>query len=289
MSGADDKGARPTGQRYSHVYLDRPVNIRDSARIRKRVVTLFLRLKHPDNTEEFRLAQYLEEKTGEDIPFVNNYNWWDFFERKPLDTFLDSITLIFEYWVKHPHSEAWRKGCEEIFREERAAYFVDDRGGVHDRVDQAFQANRALAIEALRGVRYATAAQLLENAYSSLDGAKPQARDAIRNAFDAVETLFKLMTGMTKIGNSEVQKLKPMISRLYASDSTATSTSLRLLGALVEWVEASHPYCHGPGATGGAEPPEELWQALISQAASHIRWLASLDRAMLAHPPKDRG
>jgi hypothetical protein len=104
-----------------------------------------------------------------------------------------------------------------------------------------------------------------------------------------VETLFKLMTGMTKIGNSEVQKLKPMISRLYASDSTATSTSLRLLGALVEWVEASHPYCHGPGATGGAEPPEELWQALISQAASHIRWLASLDRAMLAHPPKDRG
>ena len=151
MSGADDKGARPTGQRYSHVYLDRPVNIRDSARIRKRVVTLFLRLKRPDNTEEFRLAQYLEEKTGEDIPFVNNYNWWDFFERKPLDTFLDSITLIFEYWGKHPNSEAWRKGCEEIFREERAAYFVDDRGGVHDRVDQAFQANRALAIEALRG------------------------------------------------------------------------------------------------------------------------------------------
>jgi hypothetical protein len=230
MSGADDKGARPTGQRYSHVYLDRPVNIRDSARIRKRVVTLFLRLKPTDNAGEFRLGQYLQGKTGEDILFVNyNYNWWDFFEKKPLDTFLDSITLMFEYWGRHPNSEAWRKGCEEIFREEQAAYFVDDRGGVHDRVDQAFQANRALAIEALRGARYAIAAQLLENAYSSLDGAKPHARDAIRNAFDAVETLFKLMTGMTKIGNSEAQKLKPMISRLYASDSTATSTSLRLL------------------------------------------------------------
>ena len=273
---------RPKGRRFSHVYMDRPINVRDAARVRRRLYALFNTALSNGGYEG--LAHHFELEIGVPVEPLGNeiYDFEGFFDSAPLDALLDSITVLSKYLSgqgRLVQSAMWRKGCERIFREEQTAYSLDDDGGVHLLVDAEFQRTRATAIEALKGTRYAAAANLLARAYEFIDGVTPQPREAFKSAFDSVETLFKLMSGLPRIGTKEAKEaLEPLLAALYPSDATALLASKKMVRALGEWVDASHVYRHGPAATGSSEPPEEIWHLLMSQAAAYVRWLAELDR-----------
>ncbi|MBN9536807.1 MAG: hypothetical protein BGN99_03465 [Alphaproteobacteria bacterium 65-37] len=280
----NNTAGRPLGRRFSHVYMDRAVGLTDSPRLRRRISAEFEAVLRPSETsDQYRLKSYLERKTGETVPVVGDWHYLhfrQFLETSPLDTFLDSITLLAQFHPSNSNvSQAWITACSSIFREEQTAYSLDDAGGVHLHVDKAFQTDRALAVEALRGPRYEAAADLLAQAYIHLNGSRPSPRDAFKNAFDAVETLFKLMTGEARVGDREALKnVSPMLNARYKADETAKTASQLLLKGFIDWVAAAHQYRHGPSEDGAAEPPPEVWQHLLSQAASHIRWLSDLDR-----------
>src|SRR6266851_6708250 len=88
----NDQPERPKGQRFSHVYIDRSMNVADSARIRRRVTMLFFQVGANDIGD---IGSYLTAETGEPIPIYSGYDWHGYFSDCPLDTFLDSLTLIF--------------------------------------------------------------------------------------------------------------------------------------------------------------------------------------------------
>ena len=275
----NDQPSRPSGKRYSHVYMDRPHGVKNSERIRRRIASLFWRLNLNDFSD---MASTIRGETGEPIPSAqySGYDYWAFFGKCPLDTLLDTITVVAAHMrSRRANPDTWITEVERIFREEQAAYELDQDGGVHLRVDGAFQQARVAAIDALAGARYAPTVEFLMKAFDALNGPHPQPREACKNAFDSVETLFKLMSGQPRIGGREIRDhLNPLIALRYQADATALAAAQKMLRALVEWVDACHNYRHGPGADGESEPPDDLWQVLIGQAVSYLRWLAELDR-----------
>jgi hypothetical protein len=231
----------------------------------------------------YDFSQFLERETGEQVPYLgSNPNFDEFLTICSIDVFLDCITLIARRWLGKLGSNKaarWVTECERIFREEQAAYTVDTAGGVHPYVDAAFHSARHVAVAALQGDRYATAAASLAKAYDSLHGSPAQARDAVRHAFDATETLFKMMTGKARLTASDAKgTLAVVIDKQTSSNPLAQRASHQLLNSFADWVDACHHYRHAPGEAEPPAPPEPVWQLLMTQAAGFVRWLAQLDQ-----------
>jgi hypothetical protein len=53
----------------------------------------------------------------------------------------------------------------------------------------------------------------------------------------------------------------------------------QMLASFSDWVDAAHHYRHAPGEGQPTEPPEEVWQLLMSQGGGFARWLSQLARA----------
>src|SRR5438270_5184939 len=113
---------RIKGQRFSYHYLERPMNLNDGPRLRKRVAVLFSQTGHYAR-RNWEFAGFIEGETGESIPWLGSGpDWQKFLTSCPLDTFLDCFTLVARYWrgPDSATSAAWVKGCERILREEQA-------------------------------------------------------------------------------------------------------------------------------------------------------------------------
>ena len=119
---ARDTGGKPKGQRFSHLYLERPNNLTDSSRVRKRVAVLFSRTG-PYDSRNWEFASFIEGETGEDIPWLGSNPYWEkFFTDCPLDTFLDCFTLVARHWISKrlPDIAAnWLREAERILRDSR--------------------------------------------------------------------------------------------------------------------------------------------------------------------------
>lgn len=271
---------RLEGHRYSHLYIDRPTGLRDGPRIRRRVASLFVSMSLH---EVSHIAAYTQGETGESLSIsAGIYGWTKFFETCPLDTFLDLPTIIAKLLVRRVvyKTRNWVDGVERILREEQAAYTLDELGGVHPYVDAAFNESRLTAIEALKNERYGTAAASLSKAYDNLHGSPVFARDAIRHAFDAAENIFKMMTGKARLTAGDAKgTLAAFINQQVGSaDPVAQRAAHQMLSSFADWVDACHNYRHAPGEAEPPEPPEAVWQLLMTQAAGFIRWLAQLDQ-----------
>jgi hypothetical protein len=78
-------------------------------------------------------------------------------------------------------------------QEENLAYEVDEQGGVHPLIDTEFQHNRQTAIAALGLPRYVNVANSLQNAFDRITVVDTDTKAAVRDIFDAAESLFKLV------------------------------------------------------------------------------------------------
>ncbi len=232
-------------------------------------------------------AEFVKREVG--IEFPNNYYFygWDaFFTKGHLRDILDVVTALFRLSNKTPHysafkPNAWRDGVQRIFDEERLSYQLDAMGGVRFRVDEAFESERASAVLALSGQRYAATRAALDDGFAGLDRSPPDTRSAIRSIFDAAETLFKLMFQVSSLGAGEVvRELNRELAQLY---SGATLDFARLQAkSFREWVNAAHTYRHAQGVEEPDPPNLEVTIVAVSTGTAFIRWLATIDQQMQA-------
>jgi hypothetical protein len=167
-----------------------------------------------------------------------------------------------------------------IFQEENLGYRVDRKGGVHYAVDAEFERNRASAVRSLGGDRYAAALEHFEAAQTALDSIPPETRTAVRQLFDALETVFRLMLPkVSRLGAAEVERdLKPLVLPLY--EGAARNFASLMLNSLADWVNAAHQYRHAQGTEQPSAPPLELAVGSVSSGAAFLRWLAELDQRL---------
>ena len=180
----------------------------------------------------------------------------------------------------------------EILEQERIAYEIDQEGGIHPRIDAEFQRNRHATLPSLTAPRYANVDHAFQAAFKRLTIENFDTKAAIRDVFDASESLFKLMVAPRNpnlTGSAVETDLRPIVDRALASSDDATKQAAgKTLSSFAKWADACHPYRHGQQSETIVAPPAHLAILLLSQGASFIRWLAEIDQWLQAkrHRPR---
>ena len=276
------------GQRFSHVYLDRGKPANDSSKMRLRLAALMGGI--PDLKG---FAPEVPKELGVAVPTSAYQGYWpEFFRDCEIEVALDTATIAYRYLVAKRTrgmvdlgaGDKFAKEVARIFAEERVAYRIDSRGGVHPLVDPEFDVNREASIAALRGTRYANVLDAVERAQTSLAEIPPDGKGAIRSTFAAAEGLFKLLFPKEPklTGEAAKRQLASLVQRIYAPDTAALRATSKLVAGFAEWIDSAHNYRHEQGSEEIAQPPFELAVNLISLGNSFIRWLAELDGKQIA-------
>lgn len=264
---------------YSELYL-RPSALQDdSPRMRTQLAAAFDAHIDSNAEEDHEVATLMRRATGADLPSgAYGVYWGRFFERGELRDILDLITCVHRV-LRGARREKWIADVQFVFDRQNMKYTVGEDGAVRLRVDEAFEAGRQSVVAALDFPRYGAAKAAFEAGYRLLSATAPDGKHAIRDVFEAVEIVFKLMFPQaSRIGAPELgAHLKPLIEARYAADAPARQSALRLLEQLREWVAAAQFYRHGQGQEEPNQPPIELAVLLMSSGASHLRWLLELD------------
>ncbi|MGR4841509.1 hypothetical protein HLI18_15705 [Rhizobium laguerreae] len=275
---------QPEGQRFSQVYLRRADLLPDSPRMRNRVALVIGALGDRDELRSF--GQLIESEQGILVgQTVHGFQWPPIIQGMELRDVLDSITTIYNAISHYDNARQEHKrklfldNCRRVFKEEQVRYRIDDRGGVHFTIDEEFEAVRISTISGLGASRYNGVRSLYEDAFAALDNTPPDGKAALRSAFFAAESLFRLMfSSAHQLSSSEVQKhLEPLVSKIYANQKPAINLAQKLVASLRDWIDGAHFYRHEPGEEEPAQPPLELAIYMVSEAGGHLRWLAKLD------------
>ena len=283
-----------TGRRFSHIYINAGVPVKDSEKARFRLSKLaedtFPHSKYNgrSHTPNFKsgAVQRIERELG--IKFASKstqgtfYEVWEwFFRRIPITEMLDTITVL----VDELNSSYGRKvedfilSARRIFKEENLAYEIDDEGGVHPLIDGAFSANKQASIMALSEPRYKATATCVEAIDGFLLEEPPDYKGAIRAIFGANENLFKLIYNLPRLdGRGAGDKIGKDQQALYDSHPVLQAVGVKTLDAFKSWINAAHFYRHEEGVEEPNQPSEEVAILLISQGLSYVRWLAQIDR-----------
>ena len=154
--------------------------------------------------------------------------------------------------------------------------------GVHFYADEEFAQGSASTIAGLQ--RYANSLNAFNKSSAALAEAPCNGKDAIRATFTAIEGLFCLMLpDVQRLSSGAVQRLRPLIERLYGGDRRAQEACEKLLQSFRSWIDAAHEYRHEEGKPDiVAQPPLTLAVHIVSTGAAHLRWLVELDAASLS-------
>jgi len=263
------------GERFSVNYAKRGSPQSDSPRMRVRVHQLFELLGLSQEVKPALISLEL----GITVPY-GSYGplWQNFFITSELRDFLDVITLMARAAAtRYSDGKGFTKKISAIFEQENVSYRIDGKGGVHYAIDEEFAHNQASTISALSSSRFEAAREHLATAQGALDRVPPDTREAIRQAFECVETIFKLMfPSVNVLGAADAtKKLLPIIERRY--EGPERDASRRLLEAFKEWINSAHQYRHGQATDTPRLPSITTAVLSVSMAASWARWLASLE------------
>ncbi|NOE18096.1 hypothetical protein GS634_08160 [Ruegeria atlantica] len=288
---------RASGQRFSHLYLERSSPKKDSNKARFRLFKLaesiFPRpgastsVRSSNNRK--RIIDMIESELG--IRFATKAgsgrlveSWEGYFGRIPIEDLLDTITLMVRLFRKFGQEDRAKQVVTEtkrIFAEENLAYEVDGDGGVHPLVDSVFSVTRQTAIAGLNDARYTATAENVERMDACLLQNPPDYIGAIRLVFGACENLFKLMYSVPRLDARSVgDKLAKDQQALYAGHSNLQSASSKTLEGFKDWINAAHFYRHEQGVEEPNQPSEEVAILIISNGLSYVRWLAQLDQTL---------
>lgn len=203
--------------------------------------------------------------------------------------FLEAITVIagklaeIDRRYGSKYSKDWVKFVSRAFSEENLAFELDHAGGVHPRVDAAFQAQKAEAIAMLGRPRYLSALGHFKDAYESLDGGQPSTNRAIREMHLAVEDVFKLVQpSSSRLDAGEIAKLKGKLRGFSGPELDALKL---MLSAAADYSNASHQYRHAPGSEDPQPASLDTAVFMLSQGTSILRWLVAFDQRNSAAAP----
>jgi hypothetical protein len=247
------------GVRFSLFYGQRGEPTEDSDRMRHRIGGAIASDEWLDNT---MFKKHLEQAIGIDAPWAES--WPPFVKKLALIDVLDLITVVAEYLRERPVgngellAQNWITDINRIFRDENVHYRIEPKGGVRFYIDEAFSQARMSAIAALNGQRYSNALAEFEKGMAALAQAPPDAKGAVRGVFGAAEAVFRLITGLPRLGGAELAELSPILQRLYAQQDTALRSAQKMLASFKDWVDAAHFYRHEEGSEEPAQPPLQL-------------------------------
>lgn len=267
----------PEGERFSLVYLRSETVLRDSDRMRLRLARVFQKYAERPRDNGRRFGRLAERELG--VPIcVGNGSGVDFdFRFRTLDVrdVLDLITVLYGFISEGFRSE-FVETVDRIFSETQVGYRMDQSGGVHPYVDQAFEMARVSAIASLGGEGFEVERQFVSRAEDALMSQPLEGRQAIRSIFDALENLFKRMYSVNQLNGSAITKhLKADIDRVNQNGNSAAKTSsAKSVQGFKEWVDGCHPYRHASGEQLPTEPGEEHVILMLSLGFGYLRWLA---------------
>lgn len=273
---------RPTGQRFTQVYLDPAPVSSDSIRLRNRVAEHFYG-DHYEFGERVRAAILSElgcpiRRTGISANDVRT-----FLQECAHHDFLDAITVIARALpasyegairVSYPR-HLWIGFVNRALSETNVAFVLDEKAGVHPRIDTAFVANRQSAVAGLEIAKHRAALEHFEEAFAALDGATPRTGHAIREMHLALETVFKqAFAKAARMDVGEINNLlKPrVVDRLRGPELEAAKLMLTSAG---NFVSAGHQFRHANGEPEPVPPSLELTVWMLSQGTAFLRWLVA--------------
>lgn len=271
----------PQGQRFSHLYLKQDTVIKDSDRLRKRIASFYSQKTSLDSY--YHLKTLIESELGISAPHVGYANIMTaFFSSCELRDFLDIITLVYRHLYKSgapSRAYEWVQFINRVFREENAAYILDSQAGVHFFQDHEFQKNKAATLSHLGNQRYNAVRSLFEAAYNALDEQPPNTRLAIRDMFEAIETMSKLLDEkISRLGSTEIEKnLKPLCLSQFAEGSIEKNLASKMLNSMKEWADGHQAYRHGQKNEEPNPPPLNLTIMSMGMGASFLRFLLEID------------
>lgn len=172
----------------------------------------------------------------------------------------------------------WVKFAERAMREEGMAYEVALDGSVRYVVDTAFQETASAVINVLSAPPFQAAATYVRKAVEELCKLPTDGKDAIGDIHEAVETVFKVVTGSPKaLGEKAIRdELAPIIRKAAAKvDVTADDAAEQMIQSLQEWSSACQKYRHGQNSEIPVEPPLEFAVIAVNNGLGFARWLAS--------------
>ena len=278
----------PVGKRFSQLYVERGPPARDSERFRRRLGAYFEQHLWEQRAD---IANALQLELGAESPAgANELSVGELFKRASMSDVLDAVTIVSDCLATpqnraHRRDAQWRVFVARAISEENLGYRLDPRGGVHYLVDEKFEQNRVAGLRSLEAPRFAAVRVEYETAYRVLDEDPPNAKAAIRLAFEAAEILTRLMDRSGKIshlGPAEIESVfAPMIARAHTGDDAAGESARSMLEAFQHWAASAQRYRQGQRAEEPPSPPMDLAVAILSSAATYIRWLVELERTAL--------
>jgi hypothetical protein len=158
-------------------------------------------------------------------------------------------------------------------------YRIDAKGGVHPKVDAAYERQVQSAIGALGGQRLKAARAFFEQALAEMEERPPNTRSAVKHAFESAEQVF-MMLARKNVGlaaDAARQHLTPIVERHHSKDESEKHAAKHLLASFEQWVHAGHKYRHANKDNEPHAPSVTIAVAYISTGIGHLRWLAWLD------------
>jgi hypothetical protein len=266
----------PVGRLFSRVYLERQKPARDSQRFRTRLYGYYSKALSGSGNE---VASAIRLELGVEVPYNGYYDFAKFFFGAQIRDVLDTISLmklIIERKRGREEAREFLTFVQRVFDEESVGYRVDSQGGVHYVVDEEFERNRVAAVASLTTPKYAAVAASLEQAFSHLDTQDVNTKTAVRDVFEAMETLIKITTDSNK--NLDDKMVKKELGELLRkipeyTEPSGASTVSKFIESLADWVNAAHPYRHGQKTETLVAPSLPSAVLFLSTGAAYIRWL----------------
>jgi hypothetical protein len=278
---------RPSGRRFSQVYLDPGQPVYESRRLQHRAASFF---ENQFSDEARVVLARLEFEIGLSIPGTgySEDRIKDFLQTCSTEIFLDAVTVIKwalsdmdrqTRWVKR-RGVQWVTFLKRAFTEQNSKFEVDDEGGCHPRIDSEFTVQKVATLKELGKPRYAVVREHFDQVHAALDELPPATNRAIREAYLANEEALKLLCPKSTFElKSLPASLGPIIQQLYGGPEL---NALRLMIVSAgNYAVASHQYRHAQGMPD--QPPASMESAalMISTGTSVLRWLLALDQAQL--------
>ncbi len=264
------------GKRFSQIYLEKGIPLKDSRRMRNRISAYYWDALERDSSS---LVQLIHKETGAKVPYsMGGYMLTEFFEECEVRDLLDSVTLIYKYYKQRNNQQRadnWVQFASRVFKEENVGYRIDNQGGVHFFIDEEFENNKLSTIASLS--HHPAVLETFEQSYDYLDQDPPHHASAIRSMFEAIEILYKHIIDAERkerLNSIGVQKnLKSLSQQKLAGKPVELAASDHMLDGLCDWIDAGHMYRHGQKIEEVEEPSIEFTVLFISQGATYIRYL----------------
>ncbi len=270
---------------FSKTYLKQPAGqAKDSERLRTRIARRAWDQTRDSTHAREMFARRVEQETGADVPSgMDGYSVDKFFRNAPMRDVLDGITCMASALRDQAYGgeadvRSWIEFCQRAFTEEGMAYRIDVYGEAHYQIDVVFHELADSVISVLSREPYAAAGACMNKAVEEMTRAQPDGKDAIRDVFEGVESVFKVTTAtnkdLTAANISAV--LSPIVNRRFAvTDVIAQGAAQQTLEALKDWTNACHKYRHGHNAEEPVEPPVDLAVVLVGNGLNFARWIAT--------------